>query len=644
MDRLEENEVQRREMEEIINVLKVRYFRSSDFPLFEKKKMDYLVHKCETNSDALVYYRKLNEKYGLKINLKESPFIMVLQTKSIVNDNFTYNCHFSLKHANHSFKQMKKKLKTDASIHSILPTEVSKIYFLSKKHWKLATRLPSILIQFERFILVHQMIKSMKLLTKPPTEQEVKHFTAALTSPAMIEDYSYEILETLGDSVLKFMVTYYLFDKFPHHSEGDISKRRNELTKNNYLFQKGSQSTLVNYIYASPFNMKNWDPPLKFKHLQKYELTVTKKSMADVVEAVMGACFLSSELFNSCLIYFKYIDILNGNSNFSPQFLQMLQEFEKTTFIDLSFNSISYEADISFIDLFNCFSLYNEDFQPETLKNSKQTKEIGINFKGIDYANSAKVYKIFSNLEEKILNYKFKDKSLLKEAMTHKSINPDRSYERLEILGDAILEVYIMTTIFHLSEKKLNLDSSFNPGNLSKIKAFLSSNYFLLRLSVFFKLYEFMMVSAKLGRKIEDANKYIKGINFSQKLNEYENTILGRPKIVSDIFESILGAIFIDSNLNQCFAVLNILLGPFVVYCAKYLGKLKYSPIAEFVEHIQEHFKKGPTFTAKKAEEGQIEVQITVDNKVLGKGKGLNEDAAKEAACLNGLKKIKNLK
>jgi dsRNA-specific ribonuclease len=153
-----------------------------------------------------------------------------------------------------------------------------------------------------------------------------------------------------------------------------------------------------------------------------------------------------------------------------------------------------------------------------------------------------------------------------------------------------------------------------------------------------------MMVSAKLGRKIEDANKYIKGINFSQKLNEYENTILGRPKIVSDIFESILGAIFIDSNLNQCFAVLNILLGPFVVYCAKYLGKLKYSPIAEFVEHIQEHFKKGPTFTAKKAEEGQIEVQITVDNKVLGKGKGLNEDAAKEAACLNGLKKIKNLK
>jgi endoribonuclease Dicer len=48
-----------------------------------------------------------------------------------------------------------------------------------------------------------------------------------------------------------------------------------------------------------------------------------------------------------------------------------------------------------------------------------------------------------SELED-ILNYKFRNKSVVKEALTHSSINNAESYERLEFVGDSVLD-YIVT-------------------------------------------------------------------------------------------------------------------------------------------------------------------------------------------------------
>jgi dsRNA-specific ribonuclease len=199
-----------------------------------------------------------------------------------------------------------------------------------------------------------------------------------------------------------------------------------------------------------------------------------------------------------------------------------------------------------------------------------------------------------------------------------------------------------MATMFHLSGNKINFDENFNPGNLSKVKAFLSSNYFLLKISTFFRLHEYLMISPSISKKLEEAEKYINKLDFSQKLNEYEDSNLGRPKFISDIFESLVGAILIDSNLAECFKILNIMLGPFVTYCIKYIGKLKYSPIAELVEKLQEMYKTSPNFTAIKLDEREVSVQVIIDNTVFSKGLGHTEEAAKEAACIKALKKLKN--
>ena len=630
-------------MEELINVLKIKYFKTSDIPNIEKNKIEYLVLNSETNSESLIHYRKLREKFNININYKQCPFVMVNPSKSINNDNYIYNCHYTLKHANHSFKQIKKKYKNDSSIYPILPITNARIYFLTKQLWKLGCKLPSILVQFERFVLIHQMINTMKLFNRTLSDKEIMNFTSAVTSPAMTEDYSYEVLETLGDSVLKFIVTFVLFDKYPEFKEGQISKKRNEITKNNYLYEKGKNSCLVNYIYTSPYNMKNWDPPLKYKHTQKFEFSITKKSMADVVEAIMGACFLSKDIFNPCFTYFKYIDFLNEKVDFSTAFLNKFLGFSSSSLLDLSLNNIDFECDISFIDLFNCFKLYILDYDLDVIEDCNEQKLIGIKLRNQDYQKTDKINQKLVHLEERCINYKFKDKSILRLALTHKSVDSENNYERLEILGDAIVELYIMATMFHLSDNKINLDENFNPGNLSKVKAFISSNYFLLRISIFFRLHEYLMISSNKYKILKEAEKYINGVNFTQKLNEYEDSNMGRPKIISDIFEAFIGAILIDSDLNECFRILNFMLGPFVVYCVRYIGKLKYSPIAELVEKVQEKYKTSPNFVAKKIEEREIMVQIIIENTVFAKELGQTEESAKEAACIKALKKFKNL-
>ncbi len=642
LERFEENGIQRRGKEELINVLKVKYFKTSDVPIIEKNKIEYLVLNSETNSESFLHYRKLKDKFNLNINYKRCPFVMVIPSKSIINENYTYNCHYNLKNANHSFKQIKKKYKSDCSIYPILPISNAKIYFLNKQQWKFACKLPSVLVQFERFNLIHQMINTMKLLSKPPTENELMHFTAAVTAPAMIEDYNYEVLETLGDSVLKFLVTFYLFSKYPDFKEGHISRKRNELTKNNYLYEKGKNSCLVNYIYSSPYNMKNWDPPLKFKHIQRFEYSITKKVMADVLEAVMGASFLSNEMFNTCIAYFKYIDFINEKVNFSSDFLSKFVELKSSDFLNLEVKDVVFESDISFYELFTILKLYICDNDQDIIEDNKEKKILGLKFKSQDFKKTEKIDQILVYLEEKCLNYKFKNKSLLRLALTHKSIDMENSYERLEILGDAIVELYIMATMFHLYGNKINFDENFNPGNLSKVKAFLSSNYFLLRISTFFRLHEYLMISPSNSKKVEEAERYTNRLDFSQKLNEYEDSNLGRPKIISDIFESLIGAVLVDSNIAECFKILNIMLGPFVAYCVKYIGKLKYSPISELVEKVQERFKTSPNFTAIKLDEREISVQVIIDNSVFAKGVGHTEEAGKEAACIKALKKLKN--
>ena len=89
---------------------------------------------------------------------------------------------------------------------------------------------------------------------------------------------------------------------------------------------------------------------------------------------------------------------------------------------------------------------------------------------------------------EEILSYRFKDKSLLKEALTHNSYNNGesfKSYQRLEFVGDAVLGLAISNYVF-LAYPNLE------PGQLSSLRAANISTEKLARVAVRHGLHRFI--------------------------------------------------------------------------------------------------------------------------------------------------------
>ena len=120
------------------------------------------------------------------------------------------------------------------------------------------------------------------------------------------------------------------------------------------------------------------------------------------------------------------------------------------------------------------------------------------------------------SLKNKI-GYHFKDQSLLELSLTHKSSSKTNN-ERLEFLGDAILNFYITKTIFNKFENLLE-------GKLTQIRASLVSRHCL----------------NKLGKELGLANMVILG----KGENTENNSILG------NVVEAIVGAIYLDGGLEK---------------------------------------------------------------------------------------------
>ena len=124
---------------------------------------------------------------------------------------------------------------------------------------------------------------------------------------------------------------------------------------------------------------------------------------------------------------------------------------------------------------------------------------------------------------EKIIGYRFTNKDLLKLALSHRSsVDDEPSNERLEHLGDAVLGLIVSEFLF-------NKFPEMDEGELTKMKASLVNEAVLWRVAGKFRLGEFVLLS-KEEEKSGGRNK---------------------PSIVSDATEALLGAIYLDGNLED---------------------------------------------------------------------------------------------
>jgi len=219
-----------------------------------------------------------------------------------------------------------------------------------------------------------------------------------------------------------------------------------------------------------------------------------------------------------------------------------------------------------------------------------------------------------NNLQE-IVGYSFNNRDYLITAFTHQSFANENdgveSYERLEFLGDAILEHVVSKYIYDC----INLSS----GVLTKLRSYLVSTDNLSKVSENLRLGEYLIKSKSL-------------INISKKNS-------------ADIVESLIGAIYLDGGLDECskFIQKNIIIDKSNVEFALENCEDSKTRVQEYCQKFQKSFQYAVVSTFGKDHEKQFEVELIIDGEKVALAKGLSIRDAEENCAKIYLKKIENI-
>lgn len=220
---------------------------------------------------------------------------------------------------------------------------------------------------------------------------------------------------------------------------------------------------------------------------------------------------------------------------------------------------------------------------------------------------------------EKILKYRFKNKNLLKHALSHSSYanemrNNYQSYERLEFLGDSVLSVIVSEYIFK-TQKQLP------EGELTKLRASLVCEKSLSAFAKELQLGRFILLGK--GEKQNGGNE--------------------RPSILADVFEAVLAALFLDGGMEVAKEYVMRFVKP----------EMQHHTVEEafhdYKTQLQEIIQRNPEeelLYVLVGESGpdhdkQFEVEVRLNSNVIGKGvahskKQAEQYAAKQALSLMG--------
>ena len=219
------------------------------------------------------------------------------------------------------------------------------------------------------------------------------------------------------------------------------------------------------------------------------------------------------------------------------------------------------------------------------------------------------------DLEHK-LNYYFNDRNLLKNALLHKSLGNERkeyknqNNERLELLGDAVLDLIVAEYLYK------NYKNA-SEGTIAKLKAMVVSEPILAKISRQIGVGKFLMLSR--GEIVSGGRN--------------------RESILADSFEAILGAVYIDSNLDEArvFALSHI--KQYIDHIEENEDILDFKSILQ--EYVQKEFRTVPIYELV-AERGpdhmkEFEIQVIVGNyreKAVARNKKKAEQLSAKALCI----------
>lgn len=218
---------------------------------------------------------------------------------------------------------------------------------------------------------------------------------------------------------------------------------------------------------------------------------------------------------------------------------------------------------------------------------------------------------------EKTIGYSFKNKELLKQALTHTSYayeNEIQSNEKLEFLGDSILE-FISSKYLYQNYPQLT------EGEMTKVRATVVCEKSLYKVATLHNFSDFLYLG-KSERKMGGQN---------------------RPAILADSVEAVIAAIFLDGGIEQAEKFIVESLKEDIDQATKHVGDKDYKTVLQ--EKLQENGdvkieykitkEKGPDHNKS------FEAEVSCNKKALAKGEGRSK---KQAEMMAAKKALENLK
>ncbi len=220
---------------------------------------------------------------------------------------------------------------------------------------------------------------------------------------------------------------------------------------------------------------------------------------------------------------------------------------------------------------------------------------------------------------KKRLPFSIRDDKILKQVFVHSSFLNEQdgdglhSNERLEFLGDAILESIISHILF---VRFPGLDE----GGLTKLRASLVNKRKLSEISREMGLGEYLLLGKgeKSGGGAEN------------------------PSILADTFEALLAALYIDNaddGYKEAYGFIETVFTPLIDDVLKKPGHFDYKPALQ--EYCQGRLKKEPEYVCINVSgpphQRVFEVEVTIDNKTLGKGVAPRKKEAEQLAAKEAL-------
>ena len=216
-----------------------------------------------------------------------------------------------------------------------------------------------------------------------------------------------------------------------------------------------------------------------------------------------------------------------------------------------------------------------------------------------------------SKLEKKI-NYIFHNKVYLNQAFTHKSIDkkPRKNYERLEFLGDAVLDIIV-------SRELMREFPEGDEGFLTQRRASLVQKPYLANIGQLLDLMDYLKIEQNVNLDIE-------------KIAEKQQ---------ANLFEALIGAIYLDGGIEPC---KKLILDTIWAYRLEAWKSTNYK--GKLIEYCHSTEINSPLFLVKDISgpdhQKIFEIQVKIGNKKYSSGLGTNKKTAEQLAAKSALEEL----